>query len=412
MHEILLHHRLEEGEQKPPPAAIDRQLPFARVFPKHRGIHRGAFIDAQCRSNRGGHRAPGEHLAEVDFLLVVDELSISAKRGQHVANQLLGQVHRVAVVGERLVELDGGELRAVAPRQPFVAEAAVDFVDPLEAANDQPLQVQLRRHAQVQVHAQAVVVGDERPRRRAARNGVHHRRFHFQIVARVEEAANGGDGARANAERLPGCRVGGQIEIALAVARLPIAQAVVLLRQRMQRFGQQPRCVRAHRELALVGLHQRAGYADDVAQIPHGKDVVVDGRAQVVPAQVALNASAHVLQGQEARLAHDATQHQPASHPHFEMRRFKLRLAGRVVDVGETGREIAAPEVVRIRFAAFAQGRELALAVRRQVVALGVHRPAFRFASMNSSKSPSSTLPGSCRSMSVRRSFTRDWSST
>jgi hypothetical protein len=61
----------------------------------------------------------------------------------------------------------------------FVAEVAVDLVDPLQAAHHQPLQVQLRRDAQVEIDIERVVVRDERPRRRAAVERLHHGRFHF-----------------------------------------------------------------------------------------------------------------------------------------------------------------------------------------------------------------------------------------
>ena len=47
---------------------------------------------------------------------------------------------------------------------PLVAEVAADLEDALEAADHQPLQVQLGRDAQVEVEVERVVVGDERSR--------------------------------------------------------------------------------------------------------------------------------------------------------------------------------------------------------------------------------------------------------
>jgi hypothetical protein len=44
----------------------------------------------------------------------------------------------------------------------LVAEVAAELVDPLQAAHQQPLEVQLERDAQVQVLVKLVVVGDER----------------------------------------------------------------------------------------------------------------------------------------------------------------------------------------------------------------------------------------------------------
>ena len=76
---------------------------------------------------------------------------------------------RSAQPGVRPVELEHRELGVVLRRDPFVAEVAVDLVDPLEAADHQPLQVQLGRDAQVEVDVERVVVRHERAAPRAAR---------------------------------------------------------------------------------------------------------------------------------------------------------------------------------------------------------------------------------------------------
>ena len=114
--------------------------------------------------------------------------------------QLLGQVHQVAVVRVGPVQLQHRELGVVPRRQPLVAEIAVDLVDLLEAADDQALQVQLRRDAQVHRHVERVVMRDERPRRGAAGNRLHHRRLDFHEAARVELVAQPPHDARARVE--------------------------------------------------------------------------------------------------------------------------------------------------------------------------------------------------------------------
>ena len=80
----------------------------------------------------------------------------------------LGEVHHVAVVAERLVRLEHRELGVVRGVDALVAEHATDLEHAVEAADDQALQLQLQRDAQVQVDVERVVVRDERPRRRAA----------------------------------------------------------------------------------------------------------------------------------------------------------------------------------------------------------------------------------------------------
>ena len=151
--------------------------------------------------------------------------------------QLFGEVHQAAVIGVGLVELQHGELGVVVRGEPFVAEVAVDFVDALEAAHHQPLQVQLRRDAQVEIDIERVVVRDERTRRGAAIERLHHGRFHFDEAARFQLPAQRRDDARARDEHLADLGVGDQVQVALAVARLHVLQAVPFLRHGEQRLA-------------------------------------------------------------------------------------------------------------------------------------------------------------------------------
>ena len=125
----------------------------------------------------------------------------------HERQQLLGEAHQHLVVHVGPVELEHRELGVVLRRDPLVAEVAVDLEHPLDAADRQPLQVQLRRDAQVQLHVERVVVRHEGTRQRAAGDRLHHRRLDF------EEAA-GWSGSRAPpsrsgcGSRTPGARRG------------------------------------------------------------------------------------------------------------------------------------------------------------------------------------------------------------
>ena len=135
-------------------------------------------------------RHAAERRAEVVGLaLVLDACACRSTVSREALEHALDQVHEVAVVGVRLVQLQHRELGVVPRRQPFVAEVAVDLVDALEAADDEPLQVQLGRDAQVHVDVERVVVRDERLRDGAARDHLQHRRLDFEEVERVEEAA-------------------------------------------------------------------------------------------------------------------------------------------------------------------------------------------------------------------------------
>ena len=157
---------------------------------------------------------------------------------------LLGHRHQLLVVAVGLVELEHRELGVVLRRDPLVPEVAVDLVDALDAADGQPLQVQLRRDAQEQLHVERVVVRHERPRERAAGDRLHHRRLDLEVAARVQERADRRQHPAAHLEDLARVRVDDEIEIALAVAHLDVAQAVPLLGQREEALGRGTRARR------------------------------------------------------------------------------------------------------------------------------------------------------------------------
>ena len=328
-------------------------------------------------------------------------------------HHLLRQVHQILEGAVRLVELKHRELRIVARRQPLVAEAAVDLIDALEAAHHQPLQVEFRRHAQVEVSPQRVVVRDEGPRRGAARNRVHHRRLDFEIAALVQERAQCRDDARAGAEHFAHAGVHDEVEIALPIADLQVREATVLLRQRPHGLGEQREALGLHGQLALVRAHQRAMHPHDVAQIPQLLERPVGRGAHAVLSDIALDAPAGILQSEEAGAPHHPAQHDAAGHGDRDGRTAEGSLVQRRALILQRRRQRRALEAVRIRAAALAQGVHLGAALGQQPAGLRhartpLPRPAFRLASMKPSMSPSSTLLGSLRSTWVRKSFTRD----
>ena len=86
-----------------------------------------------------------------------------------------------------------------------------------------------------------VVVGGEGARRRAAVERLEHRRLDLEEAARVEEGAQRRARARLREQRDLGAprSFDEQVEVALAVARLDVREAVPLLGQRPQALGEQ-----------------------------------------------------------------------------------------------------------------------------------------------------------------------------
>ncbi len=145
-----------------------------------------------------------------------------------MGNHLLGQLHDVRVVDEGLVELEHRELGVVARRQTLVAEHAADLEHLLEAADDQPLEVQLERDAQHEVQVQRVVMGEERARGRAAGLLVQHRTFDLDVAAAREERTDRVERGEANLEDRTRALVDDQVRVPLAVARVDVREAVPL----------------------------------------------------------------------------------------------------------------------------------------------------------------------------------------
>jgi hypothetical protein len=257
----------------------------------------------------------------------------------------------------------------VAGADAFVAEVAVDLVHALQATHGQALEVQLRRHAQVQVQVQRVVVGGERLGRRAAGDVMHHRRLDFQEVAVVQPRAHGADDLRALDEHRARLRGHDQVDVTLAVTLLDVGQAVPLVRQRAQRLGQQADRFGLDRQLAGLGTGQAAFDGDDVAHVPALEGGV--GIAQHRALQEQLDAAGLVLDLREAGLAHDALGHQAAGHLHLAAVAFQ-RLGGPLFGIGEfflqAAGEVLATEVVRVRDALPTQRFEFLTALGDQLV--------------------------------------------
>ena len=184
-----------------------------------------------------------------------------------VDDEALGELHHVVVVGERLVRLEHRELGVVAGVDALVAEHATDLEHALEPADDEALEVQLGRDAEVEVDVERVVVGDERPRRRAAELVVEHRGLDLDEAAVGELPPDRGDRGEADREHAPGVVVDDEVDVALAEAGVDVGEAVPLVGQRAQRLGQQLEAVDLDRQLALPGGHHRAVDADPVAEV-------------------------------------------------------------------------------------------------------------------------------------------------
>ena len=109
----------------------------------------------------------------------------------------------------------------------FVAEVAADLVDRVNATDQQTLQIQLETDAQIQVLMQLIVVGDKRPRGRAAVKRLQDGRFHLQHTLSVQEVAQRFDRPRPLHKHIAHGSIHRQIGIALPIARFDVFKFAV-----------------------------------------------------------------------------------------------------------------------------------------------------------------------------------------
>jgi hypothetical protein len=190
-----------------------------------------------------------------------------ARGARGIGDEPLGQLHHVGVVRERLVGLEHRELGVVARVDALVPVHAPDLEDALVSADDQALEVELERDAQVQLQVERVVVRGERARGRSAGDLVEDERLDLDVPSAGEELANSGDRAMANVEDPAGLGIDDQVEVAPPQPELRVGDSAALARQRENRLREELRPDGLDRRLASSGHHQRPLRSDPVADV-------------------------------------------------------------------------------------------------------------------------------------------------
>ena len=179
----------------------------------------------------------------------------------------LDPLHRIVEVGVRLVPLEHRELGLVLVRDALVAEVLADLVHALEPSDDQSLEVELGRDAQVEIRVELVRVRHERVRERAAVPGLEDGRLDLDEPLGIEVAADRRNDLRAQDEEVARLLVHEQVEVALAVAGLRVGQAVERVRERAAIASEHRQLVDGERRLPAARLRRATGDADHVAEV-------------------------------------------------------------------------------------------------------------------------------------------------
>ena len=120
----------------------------------------------------------------------------------------------------------------------FVSEHSIYFEDPVETTDDAALEEQFRRDPQVQIDVESIGMRDERPRRRATRQRLQHRRFDFEKPPPFECVAYRADHGDSLPRHRAGLGTDDQVDVALPHPRL-FAHLLVGHGQGPQRLGRQ-----------------------------------------------------------------------------------------------------------------------------------------------------------------------------
>ena len=251
--------------------------------------------------DRAGHRNARERLVERErsgrlpahVRLGHGERELAVDAAQHD----LGEVHQVLVRGVRLVELQHRELGVVPRRDALVPVAAADLVDPLEPADDEALQEQLRRDPHEEIQVERVVVSQEGAGHGAADERVHGRRLDLQKPRLVENLPGRPHNVAPGAKYVGDARVRDEIDVALAVAHLEVREPVPLLGERADRLREQAHTRRLDRELPALARGQRALGLDDVPHVQVVEPLVLG--AELVLADEELELARAIAQPQE-----------------------------------------------------------------------------------------------------------------
>jgi hypothetical protein len=196
-------------------------------------------------------------------------------------------------------------------RDSLVAKAAADLEHLVEAADDQPLQVQLGGDPQIEIGIEGVVMRDERARRGTAGDRMEDRRLHLDKALRPQPLPHALDHIAAQHEQLATAVVGPQIDLALTVAGLDIGHPAPLVAEGAAGVGQEHPLGHLDRELAPLGTDHLAPGPDPIAQV-EADERVEFGRLRGQREE--LDGAAGVAQLAEGHLPLGAQQHKSAGH--------------------------------------------------------------------------------------------------
>lgn len=161
-------------------------------------------------------------VADLDLCGAVD---VHADLFEHV----LHKPHHPVVVFVGHIHFHAGEFRVVGAVHSFVAEVFGEFIDAVESAYDETLQIKFVGDTQIEGYVKRVVVCNEGASCSSARDRLKNRGLDFHQSVTVEVFPHGVEDLVALDEDFLHLRIHHKVYIALTVALLRIGEGVVCL---------------------------------------------------------------------------------------------------------------------------------------------------------------------------------------
>ena len=126
-------------------------------------------VDARILFHRVKHTYSLKRLAEIHLDPVVGYHGSSQNLFCHITVQILGKLHDSMIIGIRLIQLHKGKLRVVPGINSLIAEYPAYLIHLFKTAHNKPLEVKLKRYAELEVLVKSVEMRLEGASRRSAR---------------------------------------------------------------------------------------------------------------------------------------------------------------------------------------------------------------------------------------------------
>ena len=255
--------------------------------------------------------------------------------------QLLRKRHHPVIVFVLYIELHAGKLGVVGAVHTFVAEVTADLIHAFKTTNDESLQVQLRRDAQVHIYIERVMMRDKRTSRCTTGYLLQDRRLYLRITRLVEYLTHRAQDRRAFQEGVLHSFVDYQVHIPLTITLLGIIESVVRYavfvfddRQGSERFREHGQFLCVYADLTHLRAEYKTLDTDEVTDIQqfleyHIVHLLLYGcrrlafcnrRLDVITGNIHLNTTLRVLQLDERSLTHDTLAHQSSRNAHRRTR--------------------------------------------------------------------------------------------